>query len=74
MSASTVRDLILGFDTSTDRTTVAVTDRSGEEFSASDLSPADGERPAHASDLLPAVERCVETAGGWQRIARIGIG
>ncbi len=74
MSASTVRDLILGFDTSTDRTTVAVTDRSGEEFSASDHSPADGERPAHASDLLPAVERCVETAGGWQRIARIGIG
>lgn len=74
MSASTVRDLVLGFDTSTDLTTVAVTDRSGERLSAWDHSPSDGERPAHASDLLPAVDECVESAGGWQRIARIGIG
>jgi tRNA threonylcarbamoyladenosine biosynthesis protein TsaB len=74
VSGATAGELILGFDTSTDLTTVAVTDRSGERVGGSEHSPVEGERPAHVSDLLPAVERCVETAGGWERIARIGIG
>lgn len=74
MSAESDRDLTLGFDTATDLTTAAVTNSAGETVAESKRAPAGDERPAHASDLLPAVEECVEIAGGWQRIARIGIG
>lgn len=68
------KELILGFDTATDMTTVAVTDSAGATVAESARIPVDGERPAHASDLLPAIEECVEIAGGWERISRIGVG
>lgn len=64
----------LGFDTSTDLTTVAVVDASGDAIHEVGRSPDDGERPAHASDLLPAIEECVEIAGGWTGISRIAVG
>lgn len=66
--------MILGFDTATDLTTVAVTDVSGEVVSESSRDTEKGERPAHASDLLPAIIECVDMAGGWDRISRIGVG
>ena len=64
----------LGFDTSTDSTTVAVVADSGSVIHELSSSPEGGERPAHASDLLPMVEECVQSAGGWAGISRIAVG
>jgi len=67
-------DLTLGFDTATDLTTVAVVDPSSETLSERRSGPAVEERPAHASDLLPAIEDSVTEAGGWERIGKICVG
>lgn len=66
--------LTLGFDTSTDATTVAVVAASGSVIHEMNSYPDGDGRPAHASDLLPMVEECVESAGGWGQISRIAVG
>ena len=64
--------MILGFDTATPDTAVAVT--GGPEVVESlDPPGADG-RPAHGPVLLAAVERAVERAGGWGGIELIAVG
>lgn len=65
---------MLGFDTATETTVVAITEASGGLVCESGHESPAGERPAHASDLLPAIEECIGIAGGWERIGRIGIG
>ena len=65
------RDLILGFDTATADTTVAVT-RDGEVVGESSIGPDD--TPRHNAALLTEIERLVDEAGGWWRVARIGVG
>jgi tRNA threonylcarbamoyladenosine biosynthesis protein TsaB len=65
---------VLGFDTATQDTAVAVT--AGDEVVAESIAgpdPGSG-RPAHATSLLPAVERAVAAAGGWDAIDRIAVG
>ena len=66
---------ILAFDTATDATTVAVRDpAAGLELEARD-DPAPGERPGHATRLLPMVAEVLERAGGgWEAVDRIAVG
>ena len=65
--------LILGFDTATPDTAVAVLD--GEEVvHESALGPGPDGRPLHGPALLGAVEEAVTVAGGWQAIGRIAVG
>jgi tRNA threonylcarbamoyladenosine biosynthesis protein TsaB len=64
--------IVLGFDTATPDTTVAVSGNGMQKESME--PPGPGERPRHAASLLPAVERLVGEAGGWDRIERIGVG
>ena len=65
---------VLGFDTATPDTAVAAT-RDGEVV-AEELEEPDAAagRPAHATALLPAIERIATAAGGWQEIDRIAVG
>lgn len=65
---------VLGFDTATPDTAVAVT-RDGKAVTevAHGADPASG-RPAHATALLVAIERAVAEAGGWGAIDRIAVG
>ena len=63
----------LGFDTATETLTVAVTDR-GDPALERELGPGEDDRPRHSALLLEEVERCVEAAGGWERIDRVGVG
>lgn len=46
----------------------------GEMAYEGSLPPRDGERPRHATALLAEVENAVEAGGGWERVARLGIG
>jgi len=64
--------MILGFDTATPDTAVAVT---GGAEPVESLAPpgADG-RPAHGPVLLAAIEETVELAGGWDGIEAIAVG
>ena len=64
--------LILGFDTATPDTAVAVTG-GGEAFESLAPPGADG-RPAHGPVLLAAIEETVERAGGWGGIELIAVG
>jgi tRNA threonylcarbamoyladenosine biosynthesis protein TsaB len=65
---------VLGFDTATPDTAVAAT-RDGEVVAEVREGPGPGaERPAHATALLPAVERAAAAAGGWDAIDRIAVG
>lgn len=66
--------MILGFDTATDDTSVAVMD-AGRVCREVCIGPsaADG-RPQHATALLPAIEDAVDSVGGWEKIDRIGVG
>jgi tRNA threonylcarbamoyladenosine biosynthesis protein TsaB len=65
---------ILGFDTATADTAVAVTSGGAALAEASRPPEAGSGRPAHATALLVEVERAVETAGGWEAIDRIAVG
>jgi len=65
--------IVLGFDTATALTAVAVT-HEGEPLHAVALPPGDDGRPRHAEDLLPEVERAATAAGGWPAVDRIGVG
>ncbi len=65
---------IVGIDTSTSATSVAVVVPSGREVERRD-DPAAGESPRHAETLQPLLEQALEQAGiGWDEVARICVG
>jgi tRNA threonylcarbamoyladenosine biosynthesis protein TsaB len=65
---------ILAFDTATPATTVALSGVGGVVFTARH-DPLPGERPGHATRLLPLVARVMERAGiGWDGVDRIAVG
>jgi len=65
--------MILGFDTATADTAVAITD-GGEPVTQTVIGPGLDGRPAHGRALLGAIEGAVGAAGGWDRIERIAVG
>jgi tRNA threonylcarbamoyladenosine biosynthesis protein TsaB len=65
---------IVGIDTSTSATSVAVLVPAGHEVERRD-DPAPGERPRHAETLLPLIEQAlVEAEVGWEDVDRICVG
>jgi tRNA threonylcarbamoyladenosine biosynthesis protein TsaB len=63
---------ILAFDTATPATTVAL--GNGKTFELRD-DPAPGERPRHATRLLPMVAELLDRAeAGWDSLDRIAVG
>lgn len=64
----------LGLDTATETLTVAVTGGDGSPILESQHAPGSDGRPRHSMLLLTEVERCVEAAGGWERIEAIAVG
>jgi tRNA threonylcarbamoyladenosine biosynthesis protein TsaB len=64
---------IVGFDTATPAMSVAAT-RGGEPIFERLSEPAPGERPAHARELLGAVEEAAAEAGGWDAVDVIAVG
>ena len=64
---------LLGIDTATADTTVAVT-LDGELLSERTAAPGPDGRPRHASALLGEIEAAVAQAGGWPRIDAIAVG
>ena len=73
MAASTPPSGLLGIDTATADTTVAVT-LDGELLSERTAAPAPDGRPRHAAALLREIEAAVVRAGGWPRIGAIAVG
>lgn len=63
--------VILGFDTATEDTAVAL---SGAGVSEEALLGPKGGRPVHGSALLGAIEAAVDGAGGWGAIDLIAVG
>ncbi|MFZ9669244.1 MAG: tRNA (adenosine(37)-N6)-threonylcarbamoyltransferase complex dimerization subunit type 1 TsaB [Solirubrobacterales bacterium] len=63
----------IGFDTATEETVVGAT-VDGESTFEFRSGPADGDRPAHSSELLPAIEQAVESVGGWTEVDRVVTG
>ncbi len=65
--------MILGIDTATADTAVAVCD--GDVCVVESLiGPRPDGRPAHGTELLPAIDRAVQEAGGWSQIRLIAVG
>jgi tRNA threonylcarbamoyladenosine biosynthesis protein TsaB len=64
---------VIGFDTATEDTAVAAT-RDGEVLFSCSVKLPQGERPLHATQLLPELERAAEAAGGWGLVGRIAVG
>jgi tRNA threonylcarbamoyladenosine biosynthesis protein TsaB len=65
---------VLAFDTATPATTVALSGMGDVVFTARH-DPRPGERPGHATCLLPLVARVMERAGvGWERVERVAVG
>jgi tRNA threonylcarbamoyladenosine biosynthesis protein TsaB len=64
---------ILGFDTATADTVVAVT-IDGELAVERRADPDPSRRPRHAAALLAEVEAAAAVAGGWERIGRLAVG
>lgn len=63
---------ILAFDTATPATTVAL--GNGDTLELRD-DPTPGERPGHATRLLPMVSELVQRTGaGWESLDRIAVG
>jgi tRNA threonylcarbamoyladenosine biosynthesis protein TsaB len=66
--------IVLGLDTATPSTAVALIRAGGETFERRD-DPAPGERPSHASRLLELVEAVLADSGtGWTEIERLAVG
>lgn len=65
---------MLGFDTATPDTAVAVCSAAGEQLTGRLIGPGDGGRPRHAPALLAAIESAVGEVGGWPEIALIAVG
>ena len=65
---------ILAFDTATRATTVALSGVGNVVYTARDDPPA-GERPGHATRLLPLTALIMERAGiGWDGVDRVAVG
>lgn len=64
---------VLGFDTATEDTAVAVL-RDGEVAYEAQLGLSEKGSPLHTTALLGEVERAVSEAGGWGSIGAIGVG
>jgi tRNA threonylcarbamoyladenosine biosynthesis protein TsaB len=65
---------ILAFDTATPATTVALSGVGNVVYTARD-DPPPGERPGHATRLLPLTAMVMERAGvGWYGVDRIAVG
>ncbi len=65
---------ILAFDTATRATTVSLSGFGNVVYTARDDPPA-GERPGHATRLLPLTAMVLERAGiGWDGVDRIAVG
>ena len=65
---------VLGFDTATPATTVALWDSHGGQVASRD-DPPPGGRPGHATRLMPLIVEVLERSGaGWDEIDRIAIG
>lgn len=65
---------VLAFDTATSATTVALS-RAGEVVYTARDDPRRGERPGHATRLLPLAAAVMERAGiGWDGVDRIAVG
>jgi len=73
MEPSTASGALLGFDTATDDSTVAVA-REGEVLGESRVDAVPGERPRHAAALLAQLAATAEGVGGWAAIAVIAVG
>jgi tRNA threonylcarbamoyladenosine biosynthesis protein TsaB len=73
VSASTRPEAVLGIDTATAQSAVAVT-RAGEVVFERAADPADDGRPRHAAVLLGEVEAAVDAAGGWPGVGLIAVG
>jgi tRNA threonylcarbamoyladenosine biosynthesis protein TsaB len=66
--------IVLGFDTATPATAVALL-RDGEPAGELRHDPAAGERPGHAAQLLELVRRVLAGAGtAWGEVDRIAVG
>ena len=65
--------VILGFDTATSDTAVAVVD-GGSTVHEAIVGPDAGGRPEHGRALLGLIEAAVAESGGWQRIDSIAVG
>jgi tRNA threonylcarbamoyladenosine biosynthesis protein TsaB len=66
--------VILGFDTATPATVVAVLPAAGEPIELRH-EPRPGERPGHAAQLLPLARRALEALGAtFADVRRIGVG
>jgi tRNA threonylcarbamoyl adenosine modification protein YeaZ len=67
--------MILGFDTATAWTTVAVLAGAGDEVvHEAAQGPGPDGRPVAGSALLGMVDAAVDAAGGWERIVTIAVG
>ena len=64
---------IIGFDSATPRLAVAAV-RDSDILWEHASQPGEGERPAHARELLARVEEAAEAAGGWGAVAAIAVG
>jgi tRNA threonylcarbamoyladenosine biosynthesis protein TsaB len=64
---------VVGFDTATDHVVVGAT-ADGTVVHEASIGPGPDGRPRHSALLLGEIERCVEGAGGWDRIDRIAVG
>jgi tRNA threonylcarbamoyladenosine biosynthesis protein TsaB len=66
--------VVIGFDTATDDTAVAAV-RDGALLSESTAAPpADGGRPAHATQLMVELEAAAAACGGWEAVDRLAVG
>lgn len=67
---------VLGFDTATPATTVALIEAEGAKHAWTRRRhvPDPGERPGHAAQLLPFVEELVTEAGGWATVDLVAVG
>ncbi len=66
--------ILLGFDTATPATAIGLRLADGTTLQAHDI-PGDGERPGHATRLLPLADRLLAQAGlDWGALQRIAVG
>src|SRR5207249_206739 len=66
--------IVLGFDTATLATAVALRRADASALEARDDPPA-GEHPGHATRLLAMADELLERAGiGWEELERIAVG
>lgn len=73
MTASTGLDTVLGVDTATAETAVALT-RGAEVVFEHEARPVEDGRPRHASALLSEVAAALDAVGGWGEVGLIAVG